>query len=50
MKHLTTITKQNTPAPATSLLVWQQIITLFSGAAAAFVAWTNAIGGLKGDE
>ena len=50
MKHLTHITQQRTPASATSLLVWQQLITVLSGAAAALVAWANALGGIKGDE
>ena len=49
MKHLTHITQQRTPASATSLLVWQQLITVLSGAAAAIVAWTNSLGGIKGD-
>lgn len=51
MKHITTISKQSTPATAASLLVWQQIITVLSGAAAALVAWTNALDGFfKGND
>lgn len=51
MKHISTITKQRTPATAASLLVWQQLITVLASAAAAFAAWTNALDGLfKGGE
>ena len=47
MKHLTHITQQRTPASATSLLVWQQLITVLSGAAAALVPGAEARGADK---